>query len=796
MGLWGGGWSHELGDVTPRPAIASSWIGAPLPIAWNENVSLPATQLRKEFHLPARPLRAMLYASALGLYELRLNGKRVGDAVLAPEWTDYRQVVQYQGYDVTTLLQPGPNALAALLGAGWYAGRIGMAEWYANLYRGLYGRRLALIARLRIELDDGQKLAIVTDGSWACTTQGPVRSADLLDGEVYDARLEMAGWDRPGFDEHAWAKAVPLKGPRLVAQPNEPIRITRILQPVGLSEPRPGQYIFDLGQNMVGWVRLKLHGQPGQEVRLRYGEALLPNGTLYRANLRGAPQVDTYICRGDSDEVFEPHFTYHGFRYVEVTGLETVPSLADLSGCVFHSAAPEAGDFTSSNPLFNKIMNAIQWTQRGNLHSTPTDCPQRDERLGWMGDAQVFSQTAIYNRDMAAFFTKWLGDVRQAQAADGRFPDFAPHPYDSNQCFSGNPGWGDAGVILPWRMYVNYADSDVLAEQFEAARRYVDWSARTQPGLLWRDGSQLTPLWYGDWLNSDTFADLPGYPKTGGQLPKEVFSTAYFAHSAQLVARMAQVLGRKTEAKHYADLAKRIRAAFNRAYVSTDGRIQGDTQAGYALALSFELLPEKLRSRAARHMLEALDRYGGSLSTGIHSTVRMMLELSRHGYHDAAYTLLAKTTIPSWGYMVENGGTTIWERWDGWVEGRSGDHGGFQDPGMNSFNHYAIGAVGEWMWRVMVGLQPDESAPGYKHFTLQPVPPGPELRQRIGLDWVDATYHSIRGPIHVAWRIEGGLFRLSVQVPCNTTATVILPGAPAQSQQVGSGTWEFENRIG
>jgi alpha-L-rhamnosidase len=795
MGLWGGGWSHEPGEVTPRPEVVASWIGAPLPGIWDENVSLPATFLRREFNLPAHPVRAMLYASALGLYELRLNGQRVGDAVLAPEWTNYHQKVQYQGYDVTHLLQPGQNALAALLGAGWYAGRIGMAEWYANLYRGIYGRRLALITQLRIELDNGQQVMIVTDGGWASTIEGPIRSADLLDGEVYDARLEIPGWDQPGFDDQSWAKAVPLKGPRLVAQPNEPIRITRTLRPVGLSEPQPGQYIFDLGQNMVGWVQLKLAGRPGLEVRLRYGEMLNPDGTLYRANLRGAPQVDTYICRGGQAEVFEPHFTYHGFRYVEVTGLETAPSLADLAGCVLHSAAPETGQFASSSPLFNKIMDAIQWTQRGNLHSTPTDCPQRDERLGWMGDAQVFSQTAIFNRDMAAFFTKWLGDVRDAQAPDGRFPDFAPHPYDPNQCFSGNPGWGDAGVIVPWRMYVNYADADLLAEQFESARRYVDWSARTQPGLLWQDGSVLAPLWYGDWLNSDTFADLPGYPQAGGQLPKEIFSTAYFAHSAQLVARMALVLGRTSEARHYADLAERIRDAFNRAYVSADGRIQGDTQAGYALALSFDLLPEHLRPMVARHMLATLEPYGGGLSTGIHSTVRMMLELSRHGYHDAAYALLAKTTIPSWGYMVEHGGTTIWERWDGWVEDRSGDHSGFQDPGMNSFNHYAIGAVGEWMWRVMVGIQPDESAPGYKHFTIQPVPPSLELRQRIGLNWVDATYHSIRGPIQVAWKIEDGLFRLTVQVPCNTSATVILPGSPSHSHQVGSGKWEFECKV-
>ena len=775
MGIWGPGWSHEPGQDRPQPDSAAAWIGLPLAGSWNEEQSLPAAMLRQTFRLPGPVRRAVLYASALGLYELRLNGQRVGDHILAPEWTDYHQKAQYQGYDVAALLRPGDNALGALLGAGWYAGRIGMSETFAGLWRGIYGRRLALIAQLRVELDNGQRVVISTGGDWKGTDRGPIRSADLLDGEIYDARQEMPGWDAPGFDDSAWERAAILKGPPLVAQPNEPVRVTRTLTPVALTEPLPGMYLFDLGQNMVGWARVVVQGAPGTEICFRYGEALNPDGTLYRANLRGAPQVDTYICRGNpGGEVFEPHFTYHGFRYVEVTGRINRPAPQDLTGCVFHSGAPEVGQFECSSPLLNKIMDAIQWTQRANLHSTPTDCPQRDERLGWMGDAQVFSQTAMFNMDMAAFFTKWVRDIREAQAEDGRFPDVAPHPFDPNQRFSGNPGWADAGVMIPWLHYVNYGDRDLLEEHFEAARRYVDWIVSNNPDLLWRNAAQLTPLWYGDWLNADTFADLAGIPRKGGEVRKEIYSTAFLAHSAQLVGQMAAVLGRGQESTRYLALAKKIRAAFNRAFVSKEGGILGDTQAGYALALNFDLLPEKLRANAARRMVEALAPYDGSLSTGIQSTVRMMVELSRYGYHEQAYALMTRTTIPSWGYMVEHGGTTIWERWDGWAEGR-----GFQNPGMNSFNHYAIGAVGEWMYRVIGGLNPDPSAPGWKHFTLRPVPGG-------GLTWAQTTYHSIRGPIRCRWeQREDGLL-VDVDIPTNTSATLLVPAGP-RSQVTESG---------
>ena len=809
MGKWGPGWSYDPGNDRPPLAFSAEWIGLPLAGSWDENRSLPAAMLRREFAVKGSIKRALLYVSALGLYEVHLNGVRIADRVLAPEWTDYHRKIQYQAYDVTGLVCSGENALGALLGAGWYAGRLGMSENFAGVWRGVYGRRLALIAQLVIDLDQGgERLFVSTNSSWKVTDRGPIRSADLLDGETYDARLEMPGWDTPGFDDRPWKTVATLKGPRLVAQPNEPIRITQTLTPIKVTAQGPGRFLFDLGQNMVGWARMALRAPAGSEIRFCYGEVLNPDGLLYRENLRSAAQVDTYICSGKGDEVFEPHFTYHGFRYVEVTGLAYQPDPADLMGYVVHSDAPEVGRFECSNPLLNRIMSAIQWTQRSNMPSVPTDCPQRDERLGWMGDAQVFAQTAIFNRDMAAFFTKWARDIRDAQAADGRFPDFAPHPYDPEQRFSGNPGWADAGVIVPWLQYINYGDIDLLKEQFEAAKRYVDWIATNNPELIWRNSNQLSPLWYGDWLNADTFADLAGVPRKGGEVPKEVYSTAFFAYSTQLVGRMAAVLGRDADAARYNQLASAIRAAFNRAFVSEDAYIQGDTQSAYALALNFNLLPENLRLRAAQRMVGALGPYDGSLSTGIQSTVRMMIELSRFGYHQEAYALMTRITIPSWGYMVEHGGTTIWERWDGWAEGR-----GFQAPGMNSFNHYAIGSVGEWMYRVIGGLNPDEVAPGWKHFNIHPIPGG-------GLTWAQVSYASIRGQIRSRWENSDEGLVMAIEVPANTKATVFVPagkesevtegGQPVEKApgvkalgwkegyaifQVGSGSYEFRSKL-
>jgi len=719
----------------------------------------PATLFRKEFTLGGAVERATLYAAGLGLYEVSLNGRRVGDGLLAPEYTKYVRRVQYRTFDVTNLLESGPNVVGAMLGDGWHGDRFWGAP--AVKQRKFLGRR-GLLMRLDVELAGGRTVTVVTGPTWRCSDDGPVRSASLYDGECYDARKEQPGWDRPGLDDIAWhgAREVEFPGTQLVWQPNEPIRVTRELVPVKVTEPEKGVYVFDLGQNMVGWCRLKIRGgTAGREITLQHAERLDADGTAYTANLRNAKQRDVYVCRGDGEELFEPHFTYHGFRYVEVRGLAAKPTTSDLLGRVFNSAAPEVGRFECSNPLINQLMHNAFWSQLGNITSIPTDCPQRDERAGWMGDIQAFSQAAIFNMDMAAFFTKWLTDVRDSQADDGRFSDIAPNPGDPNARRSGAPAWSDAGVFVPWRMYQNYADTRLLQQHVEAARQWIDFIHRHNPDLVWqrRRGGD-----YGDWLNGDTLV-LEGFPRRGNAVPKEVLATAFWHQSTRMVSKMYAALGRNDEAQRYARLADGIRKAFNERFVADDGRITGDTQAGYALALRFDLLDETRQAQAVAHLLAAIERYHGHLSTGIQATHRAMLELTRHGHHDVACRLINLRAAPSWGYTIDMGATTIWERWDGYVKGR-----GFQNPRMNSFNHWAFGSVAEWVWRNIAGFHPDEQHPGWKHFTIAPQP-------CESVSWARGEYDSIRGTIKSDWRVQQGRITLKVTVPPNTTATVYLP---------------------
>ena len=731
---------------------------------------LAPPMVRKEFELDdaAAVERAVAYVTALGLYELCVNGQRVGDHQLAPEWTDYHKRVQYQTYDVTGLLRSGENAIGVQLADGWYAGRIGLTQIVpGGPPRAIYGRQPRLLLQLEIERADGRTERIISDESWRMTTEGPLRVADLLDGEIYDARREFPGWDKPGFDDSAWQPAgvFDRKGARLVAQPNEPIRITREITPVSISEPQPGACVFDMGQNFAGWCRLKVRGPTGQTITLRHAEVLNPDGTIYTENLRSAAATDRYTLRGEGAEMHEPRFTYHGFRYVEVSGLTETPTLDMLTGCVVHSDAFEVGEFECSEPLLNRLWQNIMWTQRANMHSTPTDCPQRDERLGWTGDILAFAQTGCFNMDMAAFFTKWVPDLRDAQAADGRYPDFAPHPFEPDVRFSGVPAWGDAGVFVPWCQYQNYGDTRMLKQHFESARRWVDWIHENNPDLLWKNKRHND---YGDWLNADTLK-LKGWPAEGAAMPKEAFATAFFARSTQIVSQMAKVLGRDEDARTYATLAQKIRKVFNRAYVEGDGRIMGDTQAGYAIALHFDLLPDALCAAAAKHMVDCFTRYDGQISTGFHSTICLMNELTRHGYVDEAYRLIGNRKMPSWGYAIDHGATTIWERWDGYAEGR-----GFQSPTMNSFAHYALGSVGEWMVRTIVGINPDTDIPAYKHFIIKPQPGG-------DLTWARGAYHSIHGRIACQWKLDGDRLILDVAVPPNTRATVHLPTTNARS---------------
>jgi alpha-L-rhamnosidase len=744
--------------------------------------ALPATYARRSFSVGGQVKKATAYVSAMGLYEFRINGKRVGDQLLAPEWTTYDKRISYQTYDVTSMIQKGENAAAAIVGEGWYAGQLMVFGRFA------YGNYPRFLAQLEIELTDGTTEKLGTDESWNTNTKGPITASGIYAGETYDARLEESGWDLPGFTSKSWTHAIASnpEPKKLVWLRNEPIKVEQELHPKKITEPAPGIYVIDFGQNMVGWCHFDVEGKTGQAVIIRHGEAVNPNGRLYTENLRQALQIDTYIPGKDGPFEFEPRFTYHGFRYVEITGLTKAPTKLSVTGRVFHSSSPFTGDFECSDASLNQLMSNIQWTERANLMSSPNDCPQRDERFGWMGDIQAFAQTGVFNMDLAAFITKFAQDTRDDQADDGRFPDFAPHPGDQNLSFSGTPAWGDAGVFVPWTAYLNYGDTRLLNEHFDAARRWVDYIQRNNPDLIWKKGRNND---YNDWLNADRII-YEGWPKTGGEVPQEVFATAFFARSTQIVASMAAATGRAKEAEYYGRLADQIKNAFNREFVKPDGRITGDTQGGYALALSFNLLPEEMRTKAAKYIVENMNtRYNGHLSTGIQTTHRAMQELTKNGYSDIAWKSLMNRSFPSWMYMIDNGATTIWERWDGYVEGR-----GFQDPGMNSLNHWALGAVGEWIWRNIAGLNPDENQPGWKHFTIAPLPGG-------GVTSAKGEYQSIRGLISSSWKIKDGKFIIDVKIPANTSATIMMPegvnkgSGNGVSYNVESGNWHFESKF-
>jgi alpha-L-rhamnosidase len=730
----------------------------------------PSPLLRKEITISKKIRYALYSTSALGLYEAYINGQKVGKQVLAPEWTDYDHHVQYQTHDVSRLLQNGTNVLGAMLADGWYSG----ARW-SHPGRGGYGSlSRKFIGQLVIFYEDGSSEIIGTDNTWKYLKQGPISQVTTFGGEEYEAKNEQKGWDKPGFDDSKWIAPEVYSGEKanLCAQLNEPIAVTNEVKAIAVHKVGENKYIFDLGQNIVGWCKLSLPYNPGKAITFKYGEVLNEDKTLYRDNLRGARQIDIYHPAGESKITYEPRFTYHGFRFVEVEGLTQTPNPGNILGKVVVSSSPVTGAFATSDKNVNKLWENIRWTQWGNMISVPTDCPQRDEREGWTGDAQVFSQTAIYNLDMAGFYTKWARDLRDDQLPDGRLPDISPNDGEW-AAFYNAPGWADAGVIIPWRVYQNYNDKNILSEQYDCMKRFINFIHQRNPDLLWRVSRGHM---YGDWLNGNTIIS-DDYPKTGGQVPNDVYSTIYFAYSTGILAKSAKLLGKENDYKYYDALANKIKKAFVEKFVSPDGKIEGDTQAGYAMALEWNMLPEELRPQAAAHLVEAIKAYDYRISTGIHSTIRLMNQLSEYGYSDVAYRLLTSHRFPSWFYSIDQGATTIWERWDGYVAGR-----GFQNAGMNSFNHVAIGAVGEWMYSHILGIQLDESQPGFRHFYIKPEPGI--------LEWAKGSYHAITGNIEVSWTRKNNVFSLEISVPANTEATVVTP-FDKKVYQVGSGKHHF-----
>ncbi|GGR28976.1 glycoside hydrolase family 78 protein [Deinococcus ruber] len=752
-------WS-ELLSVEAGLHTPGDWQARFITPDWTEDLTRPqpAPLLRTTFSVRPGLVSARLYVSALGVYEARLNGARVGDQLLSPGWTSYHHRLRYQTFDVTEQLLEGENALGAMLGDGWYRGRLG----FGGGRRNLYGERLALLAQLELTYDDGTLERTVTDDRWRAST-GAIRASDLYDGETYDARLEQPGWDTRGFDDRHWTGVRTLDHDlsTLVAPDGPPVRRIQTLAALSVHTSPSGRTLVDFGQNLVGWVRLRVSGEAGQTVTLRHAE-VLEDGELGTRPLRFAACTDQYTLKGGGEELWEPRFTFHGFRYVQVDGWPGSFDPAALEAVVVHSDLERRGWFECSEPLVERLHENIVWGMRGNFLDLPTDCPQRDERLGWTGDIGVFAPTAAFLYDTAGFLRSWLADLAADQLPDGGVPCVVPQVLETPIVAA---AWGDAATFVPWALYQRYGDPDILAAQFSSMQRWVDYVAgRAGPSLLWTQDFQ-----FGDWLDPAA----PPDNAAAGRTQPGVVATAYFARSAELLGLSADILGRAEERGTYLNLASDIRAAFNREYVTPSGQIISDSATAYALGLEFGLLgTEGQRQKSGERLKMLLRENGDHISTGFVGTPLICDALCAVGAVREAYLLLTQEECPSWLYPVTMGATTVWERWDSMLPD------GSINPGeMTSFNHYALGAVADWLHRRVAGLAPAE--PGYRRLEIRPLPGGP-------LTHASARHVTPYGEASSGWRTENGEFVLDVQVPPNTSARVTLP-TTGEVFEVGSG---------
>jgi alpha-L-rhamnosidase len=772
-------------DAWPKAAVTGDYGAQPWGKLKAEALRLPPPALlRSNFNVGDKPIkRAVLYATALGLYDLSINGKHVDEDRYGPGWTDYNKRVYYRVYDVTKLLKDGDNAFGCVLADGWYSGYVGYGG-----HRDHYGKNPRFAAQLHVEYDGAPAMDFTTGPDWKAST-GAIQSADFLMGELVDAAKAVEDWDQPYFEDKGWEKVdVGAEvSPVIQHHPGPPVVQIFEFPPAAVTEPKPGVFVLDMGQNFAGYARLKLpKTEAGQKITLRFAERLNPDGTIYTTNLRSARSTDVYTSKGGA-VTWEPRFTFHGFQYVEVTGLKEKPAEGTVTGIAISSDTPVVGSFLCSDPTLTKLHNNIYWTQRANFIDIPTDCPQRDERLGWTGDAQVYVRTASLNCDVEAFFTKWLVDLEDGQRGDGQFPMVAPVKVAGDD---GGPAWADAGVICPWTIFEVYGDKRLLAARYDSMVKFVEFCRkRSTPELL-------PPKQYhcfGDWLS------------IGADTPKDVIYIAYFAKSTRLVAKAAHALGKADDEKKYEDLFQKIKAAFNLHFVNDQGQVLGNTQCGYVLAIAFDLLDTERQAQAAKWLTTDIEKRGWHLSTGFIGTKDLMLALSKIGRADVAYRLLHQDTFPSWNFSIKHGATSIWERWDGWTPER-----GFQDPGMNSFAHYSFGAVYGWMVENIGGIKSD--GPAYSQLLFEP-----QLDPR--LKWAKTSYRSPRGRIATAWTLEGEKYTYDVTVPPGVMATVSLPtkdgkitesGKPIDAAEgatlmrtvndraqitIGSGTYKFATMV-
>ncbi|MDX8340248.1 glycoside hydrolase family 78 protein [Draconibacterium sp. IB214405] len=780
---WGEPAYWEMGILEPE-LWKASWIT--LPNEPESEDSKPAQYYRNEFSIAKTIKSARAYVTSHGLYQLFLNDEKVGDQLFTPGWTSYNKRLQYQTYDVTELLKK-ENAVGVVLGDGWYRGNIGWSS-----ADGYYGNNLALLFQLKIDYSDGSSEWIVSDKNWK-VKNGPMLKSDIYNGESYDARLELNGWAGTGYNESGWKSVDEIDAPKdiLIAPQGVPVKAVEEIKPIEFITTPKGEIVYDMGQNMVGWVRIRMKGKAGQKVQLKFAEVLDKEGNFYTANLRSAECTDTYIFGKDGEAVYEPKFTFHGFRYLQLIGFDEVPSKEDITGVVIYSDMEPTGTFACNDEMINQLQHNIKWGQKGNFLDVPTDCPQRDERLGWTGDAQVFSMTAGYNFNVAAFYTKWMKDVATDQLENGVIPHVIP---DVLKGQGGATGWADVVAVIPWSVYKIYGDTRILEESYPAITKWVAYmNKRAGDDYLWTGDSH-----FGDWLAfATTNSDYPG-----ATTEKDLLATAYFYYTTTLTAKIAQIIGKPQDAEKYKQLAANIKQAFNKEFVTPNGRLVSHTQTAYVIALAFGILPDDIVDAAADYLAKDVEKFK-HLTTGFLGTPILCPTLSAIGHDDLAYLLLNRKEYPSWLYPVTQGATTIWERWDG-----QKPDGSFQDVGMNSFNHYAYGAIGEWLYDHVAGIKVDENNPGYKKFVLAPHPGG-------GLTTVAASFNSVYGTIKSDWKISEGQMTYTVEVPANTSAQVVLPKAKVAdvtmtddlksgvkqtgtdvTVAVGSGTYSFTYPMG
>lgn len=745
---WSNASSWQMGLLQPTDWKAK-WIG-------ELNLDTAAFRkppiFRKEIVLKKEVKSAVANITSLGLYEAHINGQRIGDGYFTPGWTSYNKRLQYQMFDVTQLLQKGNNAIGALLGDGWFRGYL---AW--NGKRNFYGSDLALLMQLNVEYVDGTKETFGTDASWKSST-GAIISSDIYHGETFDARLIKNGWNKIDYKEDNTWQAVKLIQPiatKLVATISPLVKKHEEFKALKIITTPKGETVVDFGQNLAGWVKIKAQGKAGTRIILNHAEVLDKAGNFYTENLRTAKQQNEYVLSGRGLEEFEPHFTFQGFRYVKIEGYPGQLNLSNISAVALYSAMKTTGSFTSSNPLLNQLQSNIQWGQKGNFLDVPTDCPQRDERLGWTGDAQAFFTTAAYNMDVASFFTKWLSDLAADQHPSGNVPVVIP---DFRKGKSGSAGWGDAATIIPYQLYKAYGDTAILRQQYNSMKSWTNFITKSSKNNLWNTG-----VHYGDWLFYTMADDRDG---KAAITDKYLIAQVFYAHSVQNMINTAKILQLSADEAFYTKLLANIKKAFVNEYVTPSGRLVSNSQTAYVLALNFDMLPENLREQAATRLVQNIKDYGYHITTGFLGTPYICDVLSRFGHTDIAYKLLLQESYPSWLYPIKKGATTIWERWDGIKP-----DGSFQNVGMNSFNHYAYGAIGNWMYKNIAGINMDENATAYKRITFKPLIGG-------NISAAKAQLETLYGQVSMDWKLTDNAIEIKINIPANATASLLLPGIP------------------